>query len=86
MARPCGRAIRATFSGSGFGCVFGSRDLDLSGGHVDDAFARLLRVFPVQDAEGKAVIRARLLDYFEIVGTDDARTIAARRALTTLLY
>ncbi len=61
-------------------------DLDLSGGHVDDAFARLLRVFPVQDAEGKAVIRARLLDYFEIVGTDDARTIAARRALTTLLY
>ena len=61
-------------------------DLDLSGGHVDDAFARLLRVFPGQDAEGKAAIRARLLDYFEIVGTDDPRTITARRALTTLLY
>jgi putative thioredoxin len=61
-------------------------DLDVSGGHVDDAFARLLRVFPGQDPEGKAAIRARLLDYFEIVGTDDARTIAARRALTTLLY
>lgn len=61
-------------------------DLDLSGGHVDDAFARLLRVFPGQDAEGKAAIRTRLLDYFEIVGVDDPRTIAARRALTTLLY
>lgn len=61
-------------------------DLDLSGGHVDDAFARLLRVFAGQDAEGKAAIRARLLDYFEIVGTDDPRTITARRALTTLLY
>ena len=61
-------------------------DLDLSGGHVDDAFARLLRVFPGQDAEGKAAIRTRLLDYFEIVGADDPRTIAARRALTTLLY
>lgn len=61
-------------------------DLDLSGGHVDDAFARLLRVFPGQQAEGKAAIRTRLLDYFEIVGVDDPRTIAARRALTTLLY
>ena len=61
-------------------------DLDLSGGHVDDAFARLLRVFAVQAAEGKAAIRTRLLDYFEIVGTDDPRTVAARRALTTLLY
>lgn len=61
-------------------------DLDLSGGHVDDAFARLLRVFPGQDAEGKAAIRTRLLEYFEIVGIDDARTIAARRALTNLLY
>jgi putative thioredoxin len=61
-------------------------DLDLSGGHVDDAFARLLRVFSSQDAEGKAAIRTRLLDYFEIVGTDDPRTVAARRALTTLLY
>lgn len=61
-------------------------DLDLSGGHVDDAFARLLRVFPSQAAEGKAALRARLLDYFEIVGADDPRTVAARRALTNLLY
>ncbi|UTT61826.1 tetratricopeptide repeat protein [Microcella humidisoli] len=61
-------------------------DLDLSGGHVDDAFARLLRVFPGQQAEAKATIRARFLDYFEIVGADDPRTIAGRRALTNLLY
>lgn len=61
-------------------------DLDISGGHVDDAFARLLRVFPGQTAEGKASIRTRLLDYFEIVGAEDPRTVAARRALTALLY
>jgi len=61
-------------------------DLDISGGHVDDAFARLLRVFPGQSAEGKASIRTRLLDYFEIVGAEDPRTVAARRALTALLY
>lgn len=61
-------------------------DLDISGGHVDDAFARLLRIFPGQSAEGKASIRTRLLDYFEIVGAEDPRTVAARRALTALLY
>lgn len=61
-------------------------DLDLSGGHVDDAFARLLRVFPGQAPEGKAAIRARMLDYFEIIGAEDPRTMAARRALTNLLY
>jgi len=61
-------------------------DLDLSRGHVDDAFARLLRVFAGQTAEGKTLIRTRLLDFFEIVGGDDPRTVAARRALTALLY
>lgn len=61
-------------------------DLDLSGGHVDDAFSRLLRIFVELDADGKAALRTRLLDYFEIVGADDERTIAARRALTALLF
>lgn len=61
-------------------------DLDISGGHVDDAFARLLRVFAAAHTDDKATVRARLLDYFEIVGADDPRTMAARRALTALLY
>lgn len=61
-------------------------DLDLSGGHVEDAFARLLDVFPSLDADGRTAVRTRLLDYFEIVGADDPRTIAARRRLTALLY
>ena len=61
-------------------------DLDLSGGHVEDAFLRLLELFPTLDAEGKNSVRTRLLDYFEIVGTDDARVAVARRQLTGLLY
>jgi putative thioredoxin len=61
-------------------------DLDISGGHVEDAFIRLLDLFPTADAEGKNAIRTRLLDYFEIVGGDDPRVIAARRRLTGLLY
>jgi putative thioredoxin len=61
-------------------------DLDVSGGHVDDAFDRVLTVFPTQDQAGKDQARARLLEYFEIVGVDDPRVAAARRRLTMLLY
>lgn len=61
-------------------------DLDVSGGHLDDAFGRLLDLFPAQDAAGKTAVRTRLLDYFEIAGADDPRVIAARRRLTNLLY
>jgi putative thioredoxin len=61
-------------------------DLDVSGGHVDDAFDRVLTVFPSLDAAGKDAARTRLLEYFEIVGLDDPRVAAARRRLTMLLY
>jgi putative thioredoxin len=61
-------------------------DLDVSGGHLDDAFARLLDLFPSLDAAGREAVRARLLEYFEIAGADDPRVVAARRRLTLLLY
>lgn len=61
-------------------------DLDISGGHVDDAFLRLLELFPTLDADGKNAVRSRLLEHFEVIGIDDARVIAARRRLTALLY
>jgi putative thioredoxin len=61
-------------------------DLDVSGGHVDDAFDRLLTLFPKQDQAGKDLIRTRLLELFEVVGTDDPRVAAARRRLAGLLY
>jgi putative thioredoxin len=61
-------------------------DLDVSGGHVDDAFDRVLTLFPSLDAADRNLVRTRLLDYFEIVGADDPRVPAARRRLTALLY
>jgi putative thioredoxin len=61
-------------------------DLDVSGGHLDDAFARLLDLFPTLDAAGKNAVRTRLLEFFEIAGADDPRVISARRRLTGLLY
>lgn len=61
-------------------------DLDVSGGHLEDAFGRLLDLFPSLDADGKNRVRTRLLEYFEIAGAEDPRVIAARRRLTGLLY
>jgi putative thioredoxin len=61
-------------------------DLDVSGGHLDDAFGRLLDLFPTLDPEGRDAVRVRLLDYFEIAGPDDPRVLVARRRLTALLY
>jgi putative thioredoxin len=61
-------------------------DLDVSGGHLDDAFDRLLSLFPTLDADGKNAVRTRLLEFFEIAGAEDPRVVAARRRLTGLLY
>lgn len=61
-------------------------DLDLSGGHVEDAFDRLLTLFPKLDADGKKRVRERLVELFEVVGTEDPRVVAARRRLANLLF
>lgn len=61
-------------------------DLDVSGGHLDDAFERLLVLYPELDATGKDTVRTRLVSYFEIVGAEDPRVVTARRRLTALLY
>lgn len=61
-------------------------DLDVSGGHLEDAFGRLLDLFPGLDSKGRDAVRTRLLSYFEIAGADDPRVASARRRLTSLLY
>lgn len=61
-------------------------DLDLSGGHVDDAFDRLLVVFVRATPEERTAVRTRLLDYFALTGVDDPRVAVARRRLASLLY
>ena len=64
----------------------GVADLDLSGGHVEDAFLRLLDLFAAGDEDARTRIRERLLDLFEVVGVADPRVIAARGKLASLLY
>ncbi|WP_104084368.1 tetratricopeptide repeat protein [Cryobacterium sp. Y11] len=61
-------------------------DLDLSGGHIEDAFDRLLSLFPAQPAPGRNAIRERILELFEVIGQDDPRVAPTRSRLTALLY
>jgi len=80
-------ALRAAAAASpGADAALAVADLDVSGGHLDDAFARLLDLFPSLDQNAKDAVRARLLEYFEIAGPDDPRVLTARRTLTNLLY
>ncbi|MGO3885958.1 MAG: tetratricopeptide repeat protein [Mycetocola sp.] len=61
-------------------------DLDVSGGHIEDAFDRLLTLFADADADARTPLRERLLDYFQVVGVSDPRVAAARSRLTNLLF
>ena len=61
-------------------------DLDMGGGHVEDAFGRLLDTFARVTGDDRTTLRTRLLDFFALVGADDPRVGAARRRLATLLY
>ncbi|MBM7501039.1 putative thioredoxin [Brachybacterium muris] len=61
-------------------------DVDMLGGHVDDAFGRLLDLLPGADQDTKDAVRERLLELFEIAGPDDPRVPPARKRLANLLF
>ncbi|ANB08637.1 thioredoxin [Streptomyces ambofaciens] len=61
-------------------------DLDLVGGHVEDAFGRLIDTVRVTAGDDRDAVRVRLLELFEVVGADDPRVAAARRALARALF
>lgn len=61
-------------------------DLDLAGGHVDDAFGRLLDLFAVLGPDERPVVRERLLEMFGVVGDADPRVLRARSRLASLLF
>jgi putative thioredoxin len=61
-------------------------DLDVAGGHVDDAFDRLLTLFAALPADERAPVRERLLELFGLVGDADGRVVRARGRLASLLF
>lgn len=61
-------------------------DLDVSGGHVDDAFDRLIQLVKRTTGDDRERVRQRLLDLFTVVGVADPRVATARRALASALF
>lgn len=65
---------------------FDVADLDLAGGHVDDAFGRLLDLFEKLPSDQRTPVRERLVELFGLIGAGDPRVLAARNRLTSLLF
>lgn len=61
-------------------------DLDIGGGHVDDAFGRLLDLVRRLAGDDRERVRVRLIELFTVVGSDDPRVARARRDLTAALF
>lgn len=61
-------------------------DLDLVGGHVEDAFGRLVEAVRRTFGDEREAARVRLLELFEVIGGDDPRVTAARSALARVLF
>ena len=61
-------------------------DLDVLGGHVPDAFARLVDTVRATAGDDRNAARQHLLGLFEVVGASDERVVKARRALMSALF
>ncbi len=65
---------------------FDVADLDLAGGHVEDAFGRLLDLFAQLPADQRTPVRERLVELFGLIGAEDPRVVSARNRLSSLLF
>ena len=61
-------------------------DLDMLGGHVDDAFARLIELVRRTAGAERDRARTHLLGLFAAVGNEDPRVLKGRQALASALF
>lgn len=61
-------------------------DLDVLGGHVEDAFVRLVDTVRATEGDERNTVRQHLIDLFAVVGAHDERVQKARRALMSALF
>lgn len=61
-------------------------DLDVTGGHVEDAFLRLIDLVKRTREDDRERVRQHLLDLFSVVGLTDPRVALARRSLAAALF
>jgi putative thioredoxin len=61
-------------------------DLDMVGGHVEDAFVRLIDLVRRTAGEDRDRVREHLLGLFAAVGNDDERVLKGRQSLASALF
>ena len=61
-------------------------DLDLLGGHVDDAFGRLVDLIRRTSGDDRDQVREHLVGLFAAVGSDDPRVLRGRQSLASALF
>jgi len=61
-------------------------DLDLLGGHVEDAFGRLIDLVRRTSGDERDAVRTHLLGLFAAVGNDDPRVLKGRQNLANALF
>lgn len=61
-------------------------DLDVLGGHVEDAFTRLIELVRVTAGEERERVKHHLLDLFAVVGNQDERVRKGRTTLMSALF
>ena len=61
-------------------------DLDMLGGHVDDAFNRLVELVRRSEGDARNQAREHLLGLFGAVGNDDPRVMRGRQNLASALF
>jgi putative thioredoxin len=64
----------------------GVADLDVAGGHVEDALNRLVSFIGRNFGPERETARVRLLELFDVVGSGDERVAKARQALARVLF
>jgi putative thioredoxin len=61
-------------------------DLDISGGHIEDAFNRIIAFIGRNFGPEREAARVRLLELFDVVGISDQRVAKARQGLARVLF
>lgn len=61
-------------------------DLDLLGGHVEDAFRRLIELVRRTSGDERDKARVHLVELFGVVGNDDPRVMKGRQSLANALF
>jgi putative thioredoxin len=88
LSGPDGEALRklAADEPDNLDVQLGVADLDIAGGHIEDALSRIVAFIGRNFGPERETARVRLLELFEVVGQSDERVAKARQGLARVLF